>query len=104
MLTIYGSKYNETSYLKNLDFLMIGTYYKTPKEVNKYLTLGNILTCGQVPLIGSMSLPDLSVADQGKVFGASLTNSSGLMIFDYCYVDWKTFEEQMKIAFSIMNK
>lgn len=101
---IYGSKYNETSYLKNLDFLMIGTYYKTPKEVNKYLTLGNILTCGQVPLIGSMSLPDLSVVDQGKVFGASLTNSSGLMIFDYCYVDWKTFEEQMKIAFSIMNK
>lgn len=83
---------------------MIGTYYKTPKEVNKYLTLGNILTCGQVPLIGSMSLPDLSVVDQGKVFGASLTNSSGLMIFDYCYVDWKTFEEQMKIAFSIMNK
>lgn len=98
---IYGENYNKTSYLNNLDFLMIGTYYKTPKEVNRYITLGNILTCGQVPLLGSMSLPDLSVSDQGKVFGASLKNSSGLMIFDNCYVDWKTFFEQMKIAFSI---
>lgn len=100
---IYGEAYSKTSYLKNLDFLMIGTYYKTPKEVNRYITLGNLLTCGQVPLIGSMSLPDLSLNDQGKVFGASLQNSSGLMIFDYCYVDWSTFFEQMKIAFSRMN-
>ena len=101
---IYGKSYNRTSYLGNLDFLMIGTYYKTPKEVNRYITLGNILTCGQVPLLGSMSLPDLSVSDQGKVFGASLKNSSGLMIFDNCYVDWETFFEQMKIAFSIKKK
>lgn len=101
---IYGEAYNKTSYLKNLDFLMIGTYYKTPKEVNRYITLGNLLTCGQVPLLGSMSLPDLSVSDQGKVFGASLENSSGLMIFDYCYVDWNTFLEQMKIAFSNKKK
>lgn len=97
---IYGEEYNKTSYLKDLDFLMIGTYYKTPKEVNRYITLGNILTCGQLPLLGSMSLPDLSLNDQGKVFGASIQNSSGLMIFDYCYVDWNTFLEQMKIAFS----
>lgn len=97
---IYGSEYNKTSYLKNLDFLMIGTYYKTPKEVNRYITLGNILTCGQCPILGSMSLPDLKVSDQGKVFGASLKNSSGLMIFDHCYVDWTTFFEQMRIAFS----
>lgn len=97
---IYGLGYNKTSYLKNLDFLMIGTYYKTSKEVNRYITLGNILTCGQCPILGSMSLPDLTISDQGKVFGASLKNSSGLMIFDHCYVDWSTFFEQMKIAFS----
>lgn len=97
---IYGAEYNKTSYLKNLDFLMIGTYYKTPKEVNRYITLGNILTCGQCPILGSMSLPDLAISDQGKVFGASLKNSSGLMIFDHCYVDWTTFFEQMRIAFS----
>lgn len=101
---IYGKAYNKTSYLSDLDFLMIGTYYKTPKEVNRYITLGNILTCGQTPLLGSMSMPDLSVSDQGKVFGASLKNSSGLMIFDNCYVDWESFFEQMKIAFSIKKK
>ena len=43
-------------------------------------------------------------AFMGKVFGASLKNSSGLMIFDNCYVDWETFFEQMKIAFSIKKK
>lgn len=101
---IYGKAYNKTSYLSDLDFLMIGTYYKTAKEVNRYITLGNILTCGQTPLLGSMSMPDLSVSDQGKVFGASLKNSSGLMIFDNCYVDWESFFEQMKIAFSIKKK
>jgi conserved domain protein len=26
------------------------------------------------------------------------------MIFDNCYVDWETFFEQMKIAFSIKKK
>ncbi len=101
---IYSEEYNNTSYLKHLDFLMIGTYYKTAKEVNRYITLGNILTCGQCPILGSMSLPDLSVNNPGEVFGASLRNSSGLMIFDYCYVDWATFFEQMKLAFSKMKK
>lgn len=97
---LYGEKYNQTSLLHNLDFLMIGTYYKTAKEVNRYITLGNILTQGKVPILGSMSLPDLKKEEQGEVFKASLQNSSGLMIFDYCYVDWSTFMEQMKIAFS----
>lgn len=101
---IYGEAYNKTSYLNYLDFLMIGTYYKTSKEVNRYITLGNILTCGKIPLLGSMSMPDLSVSDQGKVFGASLKNSSGLMIFDNCYVNWESFFEQMKIAFSLNRK
>jgi uncharacterized lipoprotein YddW (UPF0748 family) len=95
---LYGEEYNKTSYLKNIDFLMIGTYYKTAKEVNRYITLGNILTNGQVPILGSMSLPDLKAEEQGEVFKASVENSSGLMIFDYCYVDWPAFMEQMKIA------
>lgn len=101
---IYGEEYNKTSYLKYLDFLMIGTYYKTAKEVNRYITLGNILTCGECPILGSISLPDLKVPNQGRVLGASLKNSAGLMIFDYCYVDWANFFEQMRIAYSIMNK
>jgi len=94
---IYSEKYNATSYLKNLDFLMIGTYYKTEKEVKKYITLGNILTNGQIPLIGSMSLPDLKNDERENVFKASLNESSGLMIFDLCYIkEWNEFIIQMR--------
>ena len=97
---IYSEKYNQTSYLDNLDFLMIGTYYKTEKEIKKYLTLGNILTNGQTPLIGSMSLPDLENVksdERANVFRASLNESSGLMIFDLCYIkDWNEFISVMK--------
>lgn len=100
---LYGAEYNRTSYLKYLDFLMIGTYYKTPREVNRYLALGNILTCGEKPVIGSMSLPDLAPADRPGVFAASLENSAGLMIFDYCYTDWPAFAEQMQAACELTN-
>lgn len=101
---IYGEQYNRTSYLKYLDFLMIGTYYTTAKEVNRYISLGNILTCGECPIFGSISLPDLKVPVPGKVIGAALKNSAGLMIFDYCYVNWASFVEQMRIAYSTMKK
>ena len=95
---IYNAEYNKSSYLENLDFLMIGTYYKTGKEVNRYITLGNILTNGKLPLIGSMSLPDLKPEEQSEVFKASLDNSSGLMIFDHCYIKWQEFINNMKDA------
>ena len=100
---LYGAEYSRTSYLKYLDFLMIGTYYKTPREVNRYLTLGNILTGGEKPVIGSMSLPDLKADDRPGVFAASLENSAGLMIFDYCYTEWPAFAEQMQAAFEMSN-
>jgi hypothetical protein len=95
---LYGAAYNATSYLDNIDFLMIGTYYKTAREVNYYITLGNILTCGRLPLLGSMSLPDLKSDEQPEVFRASLTSSAGLMIFDHCYVKWDEFIKNMKEA------
>ena len=95
---IYGTLYNETSYVDNLDFLMIGTYYKTEKEINRYITLGNILTNGNLPLLGSMSLPDLQTEEQTEVFKASLQNSSGLMIFDNCYIKWPEFISNMQKA------
>lgn len=100
---LYGEEYNHTSYLKYLDFLMIGTYYKTAKEVNRYITLGNILTCGECPIIGSISLPDLAISNPEQVYAASLKNSAGLMIFDNCYVDWPVFQKQMKAACSIVK-
>lgn len=95
---IYTDLYSTTSYLGNLDFLMIGTYYKTGKEVNRYITLGNILTNGSLPIIGSMSLPDLRPEEQAEVFKASLETSSGLMIFDHCYIKWEDFIKNMKSA------
>lgn len=101
---LYTKEYAQTSYLDNLDFLMIGTYYKTGKEVNKYITLGNILTGGKLPLYGSMSLPDLNREEQAEVFAASLTNSAGLMLFDYCYVDWNHFIENMRKALKQAGK
>ncbi len=101
---LYTDKYYQTSYTGNIDFLMIGTYYKTAKEVSKYITLGNILTNGELPLYGSMSLPDLKTDEQAQVFAASLTNSSGLMLFDLCYVDWKTFIGNLLQAIEESNK
>lgn len=100
---LYGKEYNNTSYLKYLDFLMIGTYYKTAKEVNRYITLGNILTCGECPILGSISLPDLAIENPEYVYAASLKNSAGLMIFDNCYVDWPVFLKQIKAAYSILK-
>ena len=101
--SIYTDEYYKTAYLQYLDFLMIGTYFKTDKEVNKYITLGNILTNGQVPIYGSMSMPDLIPEQQAEVFGASLRNSAGLMIFDHCYVQWDSFTQNMEKAFSMDN-
>jgi len=94
---LYSERYNKTGYLKNLDFLMIGTYYKTEKEIKKYITLGNILTGGQTPLIGSMSLPDLNGDERTNAFRTSLNESAGLMIFDLCYIkDWNEFTTLMR--------
>jgi uncharacterized lipoprotein YddW (UPF0748 family) len=101
---IYTEQYYKTSYLDNLDFLMIGTYYKTDKEVRKYITQGNILTNGQLPLLGSMSLTDLKDEQRSEVFKASLSESSGLMIFDLCYIKWADFLEQMQQALNKKSK
>ena len=96
--SLYNDSYSKTSYLDNLDFLMIGTYYKTGKEVSRYITLGNILTNGSLPVLGSMSLPDLKSEEQAGVFRASLETSSGLMIFDHCYIKWPEFIQNMTQA------
>jgi uncharacterized lipoprotein YddW (UPF0748 family) len=90
----YSEEYSKTSYLDNLDFLMIGTYYKTDKEIAKYVTLGNILVDGKLPLVASLSLPDLNDAQRRIVFKSAYEKSSGLMIFDLCYIKWDEFLSQ----------
>lgn len=99
---VYTAEYSEASYTDVLDFLMIGTYYKTAKEIEKYVTLGNILTNGELPLIASISLPDLKDEVKQTVFESAVETSSGLMLFDLCYIgEWAKFIEQMK---NVKNK
>jgi len=76
---------------------MIGCYYDTKEQIEKYVTLGNILINNKINLIGSISLPDLKTLDELKEgFRTTLDNSDGTMIFDLCYTDWNTLTPAMK--------
>ncbi|WP_413377402.1 family 10 glycosylhydrolase [Alkalihalobacillus sp. 1P02AB] len=82
--SLYTDDYYQTGYTDNLDFLMIGTYQRTANEVKRYITLGNVLTNGEIPLYAGMAL--VNVQDpplQREVFQAGLNNTNGLMLFDY---------------------
>lgn len=95
--SLYTEKYAETGYTDLLDFIMIGTYYETAKEINKYITLGNIITNGELPIYAGMALTDIPDAEvQREVFQAALNNSNGLMLFDLCYTDWPVQEAAIK--------
>lgn len=87
--SIYTEEYQKTGYIDNLDFIMIGTYYKTSKEINKYITLGNIITNGELPVYAGMALNDLpDPALQREIIQTGLMNASGIMLFDLCYTNW----------------
>ncbi|VYT77719.1 family 10 glycosylhydrolase [Clostridium paraputrificum] len=95
---LYTKDYSQTSYLNDLDFLMIGTYYKSEREIEKYATQGNILTNGEVDLIASIDLTT-SVnlpEEQRKGFQAAFDNTDGGMIFDLCYTNWYMLECAIK--------
>lgn len=90
---IYTDDYYKTAYIEYLDFIMIGTYYKQPKEINKYITIGNILTREEIPILAGMSLPDLEDLEiQENVYKAALNSCNGTMTFDISYVDWTKFK------------
>lgn len=99
----YSAEYSKTSYVDNLDFIMIGTYYKTDKEIAKYVTLGNILLDGKIPVSASLSLPDLNDSERRIAIKSAFKNSSGLMIFDLCYINWPEFLDQIKGIQTIKN-
>ncbi|MFC4025086.1 family 10 glycosylhydrolase [Oceanobacillus longus] len=82
--SLYTEEYSNTGYTDDLDFLMIGTYQTTANEVKKYITQGNILTDGKIPLYAGMALVNVQdPAVQRDVFQAGLANTDGLMLFDY---------------------
>lgn len=94
---LYTRDYAKTSYIKNIDFIMIGCYYDTKEQIEKYVTLGNILLNNKIDLIGSISLPDLKTPQELRDgFKATYDNSDGTMIFDLCYTDWEKLTPAMK--------
>lgn len=108
---LYTSEYAQTSYLDYVDFLMIGTYYKSEQQISKYATLGNILTNGQVPMYASIDITTSNVTpqEQRTGFQAAYDNTDGCMIFDLCYVNWYamqcaindiTYENPVALGFS----
>lgn len=94
---LYTDEYSRSSYLEYLDFLMIGCYFDTEEKISRYTTLGHIATDGKVPLLGSISIPDLKTPEsQRHGFQAAYNNSDGAMIFDLCYVNWDWMKYAIK--------
>jgi uncharacterized lipoprotein YddW (UPF0748 family) len=87
--SIYTPEYYQTGYISYLDFLMVGTYYSTKQEIQKYLTIDTIVTNGEVPIYAGMALTDLqSPALQKEIFQNALGSSNGLMLFDASLANW----------------
>ena len=96
---LYTEEYSKTSYVDYIDFLMIGCYYETSEMIEKYTTIGNIVTNHQVPMMASMSLPHLNTEELLKIgTKACIDYSDGTMIFDLCYTDWNTLRPALKEA------
>lgn len=87
--SVYTDDYYNTSYMDALDFLMIGAYQTTAAEVEKYITLGNIVTNGEIPLYAGIALTNVQKPElQREVFQAGLKNTNGLMLFDASQINW----------------
>lgn len=96
--SLYTEEYAKTSYLSFIDFLMIGCYYETVEQVNKYITIGNIVTNQKLPVIGSVYLLEFHTSKSLiNCTRTCINHSDGVMIFDLCYTDWKQLNEAIKI-------
>jgi len=68
---------------------MVGTYYSTAQEIQRYITLDSIVTNGEVPLYSGMALSNLQdPALQREIFQTALGSSNGLMLFDASLANW----------------
>ncbi|MFB4330821.1 S-layer homology domain-containing protein [Paenibacillus sp. CR_12] len=87
--SVYTEEYYQTGYIEYLDFLMIGAYQTTSQEIQKYITLGNIVTNGEIPLYAGIAMNNVQApAVQREVFQAGLKSTNGLMLFDASQVNW----------------
>ncbi|MDR6879807.1 hypothetical protein [Bacillus sp. 3255] len=95
--SLYTDSYSNTAYVNNIDFLMIGTYQTTQKEIEHHITLGNIITNGEVPMYASIALANIQDPPlQRSVFQAGLSQSNGLMLFDYSQVNWPVVKASLQ--------
>jgi hypothetical protein len=95
--SLYTDTYAQTGYTDNLDFLMIGTYQTTQKEIERHITLGNIVTNGEVPMYASIALANIQDPPlQRSVFQAGLSQSNGLMLFDLAMVNWPVVKASLQ--------
>ncbi|GGG14148.1 S-layer homology domain-containing protein [Paenibacillus abyssi] len=86
---VYTPGYYQTGYIEYLDFLMIGAYQTTAREIEKYITLGNVVTNGEIPLYAGIALNNVQTpAMQREVFQAGLNTTNGLMLFDASQINW----------------
>lgn len=86
---VYTDDYYETGYIQQLDFLMIGAYQTTRQEIEKYITLGNIVTRTERPMYAGIAMNNVQDPDlQRLVFQAGLETTHGLMLFDASQVNW----------------
>ncbi|WP_338044032.1 family 10 glycosylhydrolase [Paenibacillus lutrae] len=86
---VYRPGYYESGYIENLDFIMIGAYQTTGPEVERHITLGNIVINGEKPLYTGIALTNVpDPALQREILQAGLDNTHGLMLFDASQVNW----------------
>ncbi|TNJ64358.1 S-layer protein [Paenibacillus hemerocallicola] len=87
--SIYTNGYYQTGYIDHMDFLMVGTYYSTIPEIQRYITIDSIVTNGEVPLYSGMALADLQSPElQREIFQTAMGSSNGLMLFDASLANW----------------
>lgn len=94
---IYTDDYYKTGYIRNLDFIMIGTYQSTQAEIEKYATLGNILTRNEIPMYASIALADIAEPElQRSVFQSALSSTDGLMLFEYSLANFDIIKASLE--------
>lgn len=94
---VYTDDYYQTAYIGQLDFLMIGAYQETGPLVEKYITLGNIVTNGEIPLYAGIAMNNVQEPEkQREIFQSGLRNSNGLMLFDASQVNWPVVAASLK--------
>lgn len=94
---IYTDDYYKTGYVRNLDFIMIGTYQSTAAEIEKYVTLGNILTRNEIPMYASIALANIAEpALQREVFQSGLRTTDGLMLFEYSMANFDIIQASLQ--------